>query len=171
MSRDWGRVLGYADDCMFVSDEHAQIIEMAALFDAFLKTYNMSVNCTKTYQICKVPGSPDFVPPAVWMTRIDGTLKQAKTLKSDDPFTYLGIECSLTLNDWSKQRQTIEFKFLDKANRVRYSKASAQGAVKLFNQDCFPTVTYSMAPVSYPRPFRKTLQGIVCKALKQKGHF
>jgi hypothetical protein len=34
-------VLGYADDCMFVSDEHAQIIEMAALFDAFLKTYNM----------------------------------------------------------------------------------------------------------------------------------
>jgi hypothetical protein len=132
----------------------------------------LTVNCNKTYQICKVPGSPDFVPPAVWMTHIDGTLKQVKTLKSDDRFTYLGIECSLTLNDWSEQHQSIEFKFLDKANRVRYSKASAQRAVKLFNQDCFPMiVTYSMGPVSYPRPFRKTLQGIVCKALKQKGHF
>jgi hypothetical protein len=164
-------VLGYQDDCMFISDDHTQIVEMARFFDSFLQTYNMAVNTSKSYQICKIPGLPDALPPPLQMIDVDGTLCQVKTLKSTDPFTYLGIECSLQLNDWSAQHRKAKLKFIDAKNKVLYSKASAKGAVNLCNMDVFLVFTYSMGPVTYPQSFRQKLQASACKTVKSRGHF
>lgn len=94
-------LLGYMDNCIFFGEDHGQLVEIAQLFDTFLQSYGMSVNAPKCFQICMMPDDPDFVPPSISMHHLDGSLQQIRTLKSTDPFTYLGVNCSLELIDWS----------------------------------------------------------------------
>jgi hypothetical protein len=128
-------LLRYMDDCIFFGEDHDQLVEIAKLFDNFLRTYGMSVNAPKCFQICWVPGNPDFVPPPISMHHSDGTLQQIDIRKSTDSFLYLGVNCSLQLNDWTSQYPLAEASFEEARLRVHHSSASALGAVKLLNQD------------------------------------
>jgi hypothetical protein len=127
-------LLGYMDDCIFFGkDPCDQLVEIAKLFDNFLRTYGKSVNAPKCFQICWVPGNPDFCPPPIFMHHFDGTLQQIDIQKSTDSFPYLGVNCSLQLNDWTSQYPLAEASFEEARLRVHHSSASALGAVKLLN--------------------------------------
>jgi hypothetical protein len=164
-------LLGYMDDCIFFGENHNQIAKIAHLFDTFLQAYGMLINTPKCYQICMIPDNPDFVPPPISMHHSDGSIQQITTLKSTDPFTYLGISCSLELNNWTSQYPFAEASFEEARLHVHFSSASATGAVSLLNQDVFSTLTYSLGPVSYPRKFRQKLQSLACQTLRRRGYF
>jgi ribonuclease HI len=143
---------------------------MARIFDEFLATYGMSMNAKKCFYTSFDPEDPQRVPPAIQIHHVDGSLRNVRYISPSEQFTYLGIEVSLDLNNWSKHLEKMETKFAEGNSRVYYSRANGEGAVKLLNQDVFSKLSYSFGPVAYSNQFRSKIQKAACKTVKHCGH-
>jgi hypothetical protein len=157
------------DDCLFLGSSHAQVQEMASAFDEFLATYGMSLNAKKCFYTSLDPTDPDALPPPLTIHHLDGSIRPVRYIPFNETFTYLGIDISLELNDWTKQLQKMHAKFAEANSKIYYSRANGDGAAKLLNQDAFTRLSYAFGPVSCPNSFRSKVQSAACKTVKHRG--
>lgn len=109
------------------------------------------------------------MPLVALIHHLDGTIQPVRYIPHDQTFTYLGIDISLELNDWSKQLEKMHSKFAEANAKVYYSRANGEGAAQLLNQDAFSRLSYSFDHVSCPNSFRSKIQKLACKTVKHRG--
>ncbi len=148
--------LAYADDLLAVTNTHKDIYTQALKIEQFSNWAGMRVNANK----CAVSGilhsqaASHLVEHAAGKEAVSMLQRQLGGLQIQDqpipfrhpdtePYPYLGVEVSLTLN-WKAQFQKMQAKLLEKGAALNASFASPRQQLQVLQQCIIPGLTYSL---------------------------
>jgi hypothetical protein len=152
--------LTYADDLAVLTSTLPDLHKQADKLSRFANWGHMKVNTSKTVVSGIMHSNPHTgfiahrraVDHTVLEKRLRGTVhvqgSAVKFVQPDEPFKYLGVETTLTL-DWKHQFSSLLTKLKAKAGRLRQSRLPAGTKMRIIQTVLKPQVSYSFSVAPY----------------------
>ncbi|NBK25215.1 MAG: reverse transcriptase family protein, partial [Spirochaetia bacterium] len=146
--------LGYADDLLCVTGSLSDLHIQAEKLSAYSDWAELKISASKT----KVTGMPyrqaaaglygKYDPVAAVRAQLKGKILVQGTpacfLPPDEPFTYLGVQLTMTLN-WRPQHAAMTSKLQERLQCIRASYATPRQVMRLIQQAIVPSIAYGFA--------------------------
>ena len=150
---------GYADDLVILTNNPRDMMVQAAKITAFTQWSHLQANAKKCAvtailhadaknKLCKSAADFQRISSKLKGITIDGD--PIPVYRSDQPYKYLGIQITLTLN-WKHQIASVRKLITTKGTRLVHSFASPLQRIKVLQRCIIPAVTYSFPLAPYSR--------------------
>ncbi|NBK25453.1 MAG: reverse transcriptase family protein, partial [Spirochaetia bacterium] len=146
--------LGYADDLLCVTGSLSDLHIQAEKLSDYSDWAELKISASKT----KVTGMPyrqaaaglygKYDPVAAVRAQLQGKIQVQGTpacfLPPNEPFTYLGVQITMTLN-WRPQHAAMTAKLQERLQCIRASYATPRQVMRLIQHAIVPSIAYGFA--------------------------